>query len=437
MKQEITGRIERIRKGEVPEGYKETKRGIIPEDWDVKELNQISTITRLAGYEYSSIWKETKNGEIIALRGFNIGKNQIIEKDFARISNDLSLKLNRSRLYKNDVIYPCVGTIGNAVVIEENDKYHIQQNIAKISPNIAKLNPKYLAYYLMSDLGLKEIDKFNGSSSQPNILVGSIRKYSIGIPSNPEQEKIAEILSTWDKAIELKEKLIEEKKEFKRGLIQKLLVGKIRFKEYVKNPNLQEVRRYSTLPEDWSIKKASSIFSNISKKNNDNEKLLSATQDNGVIPRDMLDGDVMSPSGDTNSYKLVEEGDFVISLRTFQGGIEYSCYRGIISPAYTVIKNKIPICADFYRYIFKSKLFIDRLASSVIGIRDGKQISYGDFSFMFLPYPELKEQEKIAFSLKNLDDNIELLELELNHLKEQKKGLMQLLLTGIVRVEVN
>jgi len=213
--------------------------------------------------------------------------------------------------------------------------------------------------------------------------------------------------------------------------------SRIRFKEYVKNPNLQEVRRYSTLPEDWSIKKASSIFSNISTKNNDNEKLLSATQDNGVIPRDMLDGDVMSPSGDTNSYKLVEEGDFVISLRTFQGGIEYSCYRGIISPAYTVIKNKIPICADFYRYIFKSKLFIDRLASSVIGIRDGKQISYGDFSFMFLPYPKLKEQEKIAYSLKNLDDNIELLELELNQLKEQKRGLMQLLLTGIVRVEVN
>ena len=127
----------------------------------------------------------------------------------------------------------------------------------------------------------------------------------------------------------------------------------------------------------------------------------------------------------------------LISLRTFQGGIEYSCYRGIISPAYTVIKNKIPICADFYRYIFKSKLFIDRLASSVIGIRDGKQISYGDFSFIFLPYPELKEQEKIAFSLKNLDDNIELLEFELNHLKEQKRGLMQLLLTGIIRMEVN
>lgn len=118
----------------IKEGYKQTEIGIIPYDWEVNVLNEISSITRLAGYEYSTVWKETENGEIIALRGFNIGKNKIIERDLVRISNKLSMRLIRSRLFNGDVVYPCVGTIGNAVAIEEDDKYHIQQNIAKITP---------------------------------------------------------------------------------------------------------------------------------------------------------------------------------------------------------------------------------------------------------------------------------------------------------------
>src|ERR1035438_6240621 len=168
---------------EIRRGYKQTEIGIVPTEWEIEELNKISKITRLAGYEYSSVWEETENGEIIALRGFNIGKNKIIDKELVRISNELSLRLKRSRLFKDDVVYPCVGTIGNAVVIEENNKYHIQQNIAKISPDKKRLNSRFLAHYLMSDFGMKEIEKFNGSSSQPNILVGSLRKYTILLPT--------------------------------------------------------------------------------------------------------------------------------------------------------------------------------------------------------------------------------------------------------------
>ena len=154
------------------QGLKQTELGLIPEDWKLSILNDLTDITRLAGYEYSTLWEETTNGEIIALRGFNIGQNKIIERDFVNISDSLSKRLIRSRLFRNDVIYPCVGSIGNAVVIEEDDKYHIQQNIAKITPKKGKIFSHYLAYYLMSEFGLKEIERFNGSSSQPNILVG-------------------------------------------------------------------------------------------------------------------------------------------------------------------------------------------------------------------------------------------------------------------------
>jgi len=427
MKQEIKERVERIQKGEVPEGYKVTKVGIIPDEWSVKEFNEIFKVNQGLQIPISERHLQKEDNRYFYITNQFL-KNNEYDKTFYIENPSKSVICTKS-----DILMTRTGNTG-IVLTDIEGVFH--NNFFKLVFDREKYNKDFI-FYLLNSFSIQKIIKiYAGTNTIPDLNHGDFYKIQSGIMQKTEQDNIAEILSIWDKAIELKEKLIEEKKELKRGLMQKLLVGKIRFKEYVKNLNLQEVKRYDILPEEWSIKKASSIFSNISKKNNCNEQLLSATQNNGVIPRDMLDGDVMSPSGDTNSYKLVDVGDFVISLRSFQGGLEYSCYRGIVSPAYTVLKNKIPVCKDFYRHLFKSKLFIGRLASSVIGIRDGKQISYDDFSFMLLPYPELKEQEKIAFMLNNIDNNIALLKLELNLFKDQKRGLMQLLLTGIVRVKI-
>lgn len=150
----------------------------------------------------------------------------------------------------------------------------------------------------------------------------------------------------------------------------------------------------------------------------------------------MLDGRVASPESGTEGYKLVDPGDFVISLRSFQGGLEYSEHRGLVSPAYTVLKPRKVIHDGFYRHDFKSYDFIQRLAVAVIGIRDGKQISYGDFEFVKLPYPPLGEQRRIATILNTADREIGLLRKQLEAFKRQKKGLMQKLLTGEVRVKL-
>src|SRR5690606_11710191 len=105
---------------------------------------------------------------------------------------------------------------------------------------------------------------------------------------------------------------------------------------------------------------------------------------------------VVMPDGSTQGYKLVVPGNFIISLRSFQGGLEYSSYRGLVSPAYTVLEPIQSIDDEFYKQYYKSYDFIGHLAVAVIGIRDGKQISYEDFSFLKLPYPSLEEQQKIA-----------------------------------------
>ena len=115
----------------------------------------------------------------------------------------------------------------------------------------------------------------------------------------------------------------------------------------------------------------------------------------------------------------------MISLRSFQGGIEYSRYLGIGSPAYTVLKPVVAIIGDFFRFYFKKEDFISKLNNTIIGIRDGKQIPYGDFSAMKLSVPSLVEQQKISNFLSAIDQKIELVATELNQARIFKKGLLQ------------
>lgn len=196
-------------------------------------------------------------------------------------------------------------------------------------------------------------------------------------------------------------------------------------------------KRLTEFNGEWKKLGAGEIFRSISVKGFDNEELLSATQDRGIIPRSILDGRVTMPTSGTESYKLVEPGDFVVSLRSFQGGLEYSYYKGIVSPAYTILKPKKKIDDEFYKQYFKSYDFIGHLAIAVIGIRDGKQISYDDFCTLKIPYPSTEEQNAIAQLLEAADKEIQFTKTKTEKLKEQKKGLMQVLLTGKKRLLLN
>jgi len=216
--------------------------------------------------------------------------------------------------------------------------------------------------------------------------------------------------------------------------MQRLLTGKVRVKGFANKLGVKKTV-IGSVPRDWSVRKAGKIFRSVSTKKNGQKPLLSVTQENGVVERKDLEGRVTMPSGNTASYKLVQPGNFVISLRSFQGGLEYSAIEGIVSPAYIVLENIIDIDTQYFRYYFKSTEFISRLAVAVIGIRDGKQISYKDFSALSLRLPPLKEQTAIAAILTQADEEIRLLREKEQALQAQKKGLMQRLLTGKIRVK--
>ena len=188
--------------------------------------------------------------------------------------------------------------------------------------------------------------------------------------------------------------------------------------------------RAGLMPFDWQVDLAAKdVFRNYTnKKHNGEFQVLSATQDRGIILRSEVDIDIKFAEENVGSYKKVDAGCFVISLRSFQGGIEYSEYEGLVSPAYTVLKATRPISDNYYRAYFKTPDFISRLNGAVYGIRDGKQIGYEDFGELAVHYPPLAEQQKIAEILATCDRVIELKRQLLEEKRRQKQWLMQKLL---------
>jgi len=280
----------------------------------------------------------------------------------------------------------------------------------------SKYDPVYLNNLLKTAHARKEITTKSGGSTRYNVGQETLKSVRIFISSDrAEQTKIASLLTAVDERIQGLLKKKDLLTTYKKGVMQKLFSQQTRF-----------TQNNGTPFPDWKEKKAGNIFKNISNREHDGKlPILAVTQNNGVMKRDDLDKDIKTSANSISSYKIIEKGDFVISLRSFQGGIEYSHITGISSPAYTVLKPCLDISDGFYKYLFKKELFINQLSSAVIGIRDGKQISYSVFSSLVLPYPSPDEQKKIADFLSAIDDKIAAISSQVDQVKAFKKALLQ------------
>jgi type I restriction enzyme S subunit len=178
------------------------------------------------------------------------------------------------------------------------------------------------------------------------------------------------------------------------------------------------------------LRRAREIFEAVSERARPDLPLLAVMQDIGIVRRDELDRRVAMPDGDTSSYKVVRPGDFVISLRSFEGGLEYSSVLGLVSPAYTVLRPRVTLDGGYYRHFFKSRSFIGRLDKLIFGIRDGKQIAFRDFGDMLIPVPAMPVQARQTAAMGTAEQELVLLDREIAALTRQKRGLMQKLLTG-------
>ncbi|MCR5535562.1 MAG: restriction endonuclease subunit S [Bacteroidaceae bacterium] len=302
-------------------------------------------------------------------------------------------------------------TIGDGIVSHVFDVY------SPISPNHCIDYWKYAINYerIMRPVLEKSTIK---STMMTNLIGKDFLKQSILVPSPAEQQKIAECLSEMDNLIAAQGQKVEALKERKKGMMQQMFPQK---------GETTPCLRFPGFTGKWDYVDGDELFEAISNKNHNSDlPILALTQDQGAIPRDMINYNVIVSDKSVAGYKVVEVDDFIISLRSFQGGIEYSRYKGLCSPAYIVLRKKSKeLCSDFYRIYFKSFNYIQDLNKNLEGIRDGKMISYKQFSEIKLPKPSPSEQQKIAECLSAMDDMIASESAKLDALKDHKKGLMQ------------
>ncbi len=231
------------------------------------------------------------------------------------------------------------------------------------------------------------------------------------LPENTdEQRKIADFLIALDRRIETQQSLVDNLKKYKRGAIDGLLSRKLHFQT----------------TSSWREMKISELFSPISEKGYDNLTVLTIVQGVGTQPRESVERRISYDKSNTNTYKRVLENDFILHLRSFEGGLEIANSEGIVSPAYTILRAKEQIIPLFYYAYFRSYWFIsNKLRIAVEGIRDGKSINMETFWNIVVPYPPIEEQKHIAEYLLCLDTKLKKAEAILDRLKAIKNGFSQ------------
>ena len=192
--------------------------------------------------------------------------------------------------------------------------------------------------------------------------------------------------------------------------------------------------RFPGFDEPWKVFKAEELFQNITDKNHPDETVLTIIQGKGTLPREQAGRNIHYDDASLSNYKKVEQGDFIIHLRSFEGGLEMANEAGIVSPAYTILRCKRPHSSLFYDAYFHTDEFINHnLSKSVEGIRDGRQISYEAFKWLGIPYCEPTEQEKISNLFAALNERIAKQRDLVESLKKYKRGVTEAIFTKDLR----
>lgn len=297
------------------------------------------------------------------------------------------------------------------------------------------INNSFLLYYLLSSSFVSYIKNQVAGVKMPRTNALQIGRVSFALPPIEEQGLIVSYLDKeCDKItreIDLLERKVGSYRRMKRSLINYAVMRGLDSQIKTKK---SEGSLSLIIPFHWTEQRIKDIFTEVSMKGYPNEPMLCATQTRGVIPQSMYGNRVVAALTGLENMKLVEEGNFVISLRSFQGGIEYAYYRGIISAAYTILKLEEGQDKGFYKYFFKSASLIKLMKKCVTGIREGQNINYSILKYEMIPVPPLEEQREIVNYLDDkcskIDSIIEKIELKIERLKELKRSLINEVVTG-------
>lgn len=406
-------------------GYKHTPLGWIPEEWEIKKMREVAKVQ--GGYAFDSR-KFANSGKYQVVKMSNLYNGAFDLERSASFLSTLTAQEECFRLKHNDILLTLTGTIGKrdygySYRINGEEDLVLNQRVARLIAVKEKADPIYLSYEVKTN---RILDQFffsarGGTGNQANVGTGDVELIKVVTPPLAEQKKIAAVLSTWDEAITKTQQHIALLQQRNKGLKQQLLTGKKRLKGY--NQPWREIH----LAEAFNERNETGFI---------NLDLLSVGS-LGVYPQSQSEKRDTSNS-DKAKYKRICPGDIGYNtMRMWQGRSALSSLEGIVSPAYTIVTPKDGQHSEFYAYLFKLPSVVNKFFRNSQGlVEDTLNCKFKDFAIVKVEVPEYEEQVAIANVLTTAQAEIKSYEQKLNALQQQKKGLMQKLLTGEVRVKI-
>lgn len=386
----------------IPTGYKTSPLGIIPEDWEVKRLGEVCTFLDSQRIPIKDADRSKMQGQYPYY-----GASGIID-------------------YVNDYIFDddliLLGEDGANIITRSTPLAFLVSGKAWINnhAHVLKTNKGYNRYYICNYLESLTYDKYNTGTAQPKLNQEVCEHIPVLIPSEEEQNKISDLLTLWDTAITKQTQLIDKLTLRKKGLMQQLLTGKKRLKGF----------------SGGTFHRLGNYISECNRRNNGCSRVLSVTNTRGFILQEEQFDKIVA-SNDTSNYKVVRRGEFAYNpSRVNVGSLamlnEYD--EGILSPMYIVFKANENIDKSYLLQCLQSWWFRGHIPAYTQGsVRDS--LSFDGLCSMKFYIPSLEEQKTISNILEQADKEIELQKQKLASLQDQKKGLMQVLLTGKRRVK--
>lgn len=415
----------------------------IPDGWNLIHLGDYVSV--LTGFPFSSVKYSENSSEINLIRGANIGQGHFKWNDTVYWPTELVSDYKDYFLEIGDIVLamdrPWIPAgIKYAWITEKEIPCLLVQRVARIRGSVNLLT-EYIRHLFASNSFSIHIQKSITGTNVPHISKADIENYKFLLPPISEQTKIASILSIWDEAIALTEKLIAGLQQRKKGLMQRLLIGEVRFPKIIQSNNIQETK-YGDLPADWKYVSISEIADQVTNKNKNGDDLpvLSCTKYDGLVDSLEYFGRQIF-SDDLSSYKIVDRGQFAYATNHIEeGSIGYQDLheQAVISPMYTVFQTNNRVNDSFLYKLMKTELYrhIFEINTSASVNRRGS-LRWNAFSQIKIPLPSLEEQATIADVIDTSDNQIAVAKKYLDALQTQKKGIMQRLLTGQIRVDVD
>jgi len=341
---------------------------------------------------------------------------------------------------KNSVLVCCIGTIGKIGVAGCHLSTNQQINSITFMGNV---NPSFAKYLIFSSS--IEHEKLANGNVVKILNTNTQKSIHLVIPSKIEQTAIANFLdkktTQIDEAIAIKQKQIELLKERKQIIIQKAVTQGLDPNVPMRNSGVDWI---GEIPEHWKVRRSKFLFTQRKERAWKNDVQLSATQAYGVIPQHEYEArtgkTVVKIQFHLDKRKHVEQDDFVISMRSFQGGLERAWSSGCIRSSYIILKPLEKIEPAFYGHLLKLPSYIKALQRTASFIRDGQDLNFENFSKIDLFIPPLEEQYSISKHIKQFmissENGIELLQQQIKKLKEYKTTLINSAVTGKIKIPI-